>query len=334
RYVYPSGDSPNFLVFNLTEYEITIEPDKMLQVVYNYTVTYPSLEQFEFRRTFLYDNSLIIVQMVFIDHFKIEGEIDSLGTLHFDPVPDTKNSYITKHAGTLSSEQGDEVSLIFTKKAQEDDEDSNPWGFGGTNFMIVTIIVIIAILLIIIIMTRHLNRKGQLSTSDQEKVSGKRLLKSRAVRKPRKAISAKRPRKRAAPKKKVTDPEASRKKLNKEIGKILKITARLKKDYKADLISKEMYDKLREDYKHKLKNLRKEKVRFDKLTEARATPESPELNELLKKKEAILNAINKLEEDKASGTITKDLYDDMMPVYKGQAVEILEKIDNLKERKI
>lgn len=332
KYIYPSSESPNFYVFNLTEYEITIGPNELLQVIYNYTITYSSLEQFQFGRTFLYNNSYIIVEISLIDRFQIEGEIDSIGTLQIDPVPDTKNSYITKHADILSSEQGDVVSLIFTKKAQED-EDSNPWEFGGTNFMIVTIIVIIAILLIIIIMIRHLNRQEQALSSEQDKGAVKHQLKSRAVRKPRKAVTVHSPRKRAAPKKKVTDPEVSRKKLNKEISKILKITARLKKDYKADLISKEMYDKLREDYKHKLKNLRKEKARFDKLTETQATPESPELNELFKKKEAILKAINKLEEDKESGIITKELYNDMMPVYKRQAVEILEKIDKFEERK-
>jgi uncharacterized membrane protein len=332
-HVYPSEFSPNFIYFNLTEYGINIEPQKTLQLVYNYTLGYPSTNKFTYTRIFLYDNSDVIIMINANKNYNVEGVVDDSGKLTLEPV-DSK-TYITKHDETLSVDQGQSLSFIFTQKESGDEDGSDQESLLENELLWVIIIIVLIAIMILFRYRRSRNLDQEL---DQEVRAKKRskpssvkaagIAKQKKVKPPRKVKDEKKKKDASG------NIEDTRRKVNLEIKKILKITDRLKKDHKNGLISKEMYDKLRDEYKPKLKKLRKEKDRLDKIKEDQATGKAPELNELLKKKKTILNAINKLDEDRESGTISKDLYNDMMPVYKNQAVEILEKIDNLKGRNL
>jgi len=119
--------------------------------------------------------------------------------------------------------------------------------------------------------------------------------------------------------------------------KLLKTTNRLKSDYKEGLITKEIYDNLRIEYKQKLKIINKKIEKWDtesgteRGVEIDSKDEAPELKKLMVKKEKILKAINKLEDDKEAGIIDDELYEEMAGTYKKQAIEIMRNIDHLRE---
>ncbi|MDP7265879.1 MAG: hypothetical protein QGH39_10025, partial [Candidatus Thermoplasmatota archaeon] len=58
---------------------------------------------------------------------------------------------------------------------------------------------------------------------------------------------------------------------------------------------------------------------------------SKEMKELIDKKEQMLKAISKLEDDREAGILDEELYGEMVGIYKKQTIEILREIDRIKE---
>jgi hypothetical protein len=219
-----------------------------------------------------------------------------------------------------------------------------------SNFSLYLIFIIIIILIILSIIIRFYFQKKSLAIEKEEqkkiqkekrkteqmKVSERSLKGSPSAKKSKKQeLEGEGAQKLKSSSKKTS----SRKDLIAEKKKILKAQDRIKKDYKEGLITKEMFDNLKNDYKQKLKVVNKKLEKMDKRTgddldqDYEDKEHSPELSKLIARKEKILKAINKLEDDRESGVLDEELYKEMVGTYKKQAIEILEMIDEIKGNK-
>lgn len=358
--VYPSG---NFLVSDLKNNNMSIAANESLEIVFVYSLEYPLTDQFTFTKTFLYNNSNVIIIIEPNENFKVDGK-EGLKLIY----ESNTKTYVTEHAVTLSKELSEYITVEFTKKSNAVDEDGGTAKSGDPSLM--NLIYIFAIIIIAIIITifvryqrqktlaaskasqapqatpRAIARQKTRKKTDHEKGGrvtggpsevGKKITKT----KPAKSL-AKKPGKKQEKKqgKKPTEkpPDKSRSRLIQEKKKLLKTIERIKSDHKEGVISKEIFDKLKNEYKQKLKNINKKIERIDKQGELggsgeiEADVESLELEKLMNKKEKILKAIKKLDEDKEAGVLDKDLYDEMSAAYKKQAIEILKKIDHVREK--
>ncbi len=320
----------NFLYLNLSKEGISIKPNETLKVVFKFNLDYRSTDKFKFRRIFLYDNYNVFIIIKTNKKYKAEGE-EGL-ELYYEPTTET---YANKQHGTFSQESGESISISFTQKSSDGDqngeENENDSALNSSNFFYVVIIIVILILICIIYFrhrTREKSTKIQTPSQTKRKSSKIKTALSKKQRIHEKQKIQKSNQKSAkAGKSEIESDQPSRKKLILEKKTILKTTNRLKKDYKEGLISKEIFDNLKDEYKQKLKIINKKLEKSDV-----SSKPSPEMEKLLAKKEKILKAINKLEEDRKSGDLDEDLYEEMVGTYKKQAIEILKKIDILKER--
>jgi hypothetical protein len=335
--VYPSV---NFLVTDLEDNNISVKSNETLEIIFVYSVEYPSVDKFDFSKTFLYNNSNIIIIIDPNNNFKIEGK-EGL-TLIYEP--NTK-TYVTEHPQVLSKELGEMITVSFSKtQVQNGGEDSNSKSGFKLNDMLIAIIII-SIVIVITIITLVIKFLTHEKSEDTQKLEarGTKPKKPRASAKTRELVSkttttrpARSTKKEKGKEKEKQKPE--RKALIHEKKKILKTTDRIKSDYKDGTISKETFENLKTDYKKKLKTINKKIARIDKdqeldeIDEEEIKHESPELKKLMNKKEKILKAIKKLEEDKEAGVLDEDLFDEMSAAYKKQAIEILQKIDQVREK--
>jgi hypothetical protein len=334
----PSG---NFLVANLSKYAVSIETDEDLQIVYVYHLTYPDIDEYSFTKLFLYNNSNVIIMIKPFEDLKVEGK-------DFDLIFDeTSNTYANEHYKTLDRSFSENITFIFSKKSNTGNGDPNSKNDSSSlstetlQIIFVAVILIVCIIVTVLIKFSGGNKK-QSSTNKSKAYDQDRKPSQR-----RSSSSHNRPSKRSSAmgtgskdtrsvKTKPNKSKKSRSDLVAEKKMVLKATKRLKLDYKDDIITKETHDKLREDYKQKLNKINKKIARYDKNHGDSETDEdeieeiSPELEKLYNKKEKILKAIKKLEEDKKAGNIDEELYEEMIPVYKKQAIDILKKIDNQK----
>jgi hypothetical protein len=329
--VYPSV---NFLVTNLSDNNLSIGPGETYKLVFQYLLSYSSAEEYTFRKTFLYNNSEILIIITPNENFNVKG--DENVKLIYDS---TAKRYATQHADTLSMEFGESLVITFSKKAVATNGDP-PDNNEEFDYNIVLYLLLIGISIIIIAVflgyrSKKAMQEEKRRIAEQERrknQAGKKKGTHRKSRKPETIKPEKKPVK--------TKPmgENKRDKFIKDKKKLLKTTNRLKSDYKEGLISKESYDKLRVDYKQKLKTINKKIERLDKQgdggTDIETEDESQELKRLQAKKEKILKAINKLEDDREAGIIDDELYDEMAGTYKKQAIEIMQSIDQVRENEL
>ncbi len=322
----------NFLYVNTTG-NVSLKPGEILQMAFSYTLEYPIAEKNLFGKTFLYDNENILITFEPFEDTQVKGEND-LELIYLA----SSNKYVTQHSVTLSKIQGEGISFSFSKdlNAGDDDTDPGPVKVSSENStkMFIYILIIIAIGFVIIM---FIYKKGNKNQTIQEE-AGTHSVGTKTSTRQKRAAS------KWAVQESEHDPEPAdekvetvssvedRSELTGEIKKILKTTERLKKDYKSGLISKEIFDELRGEYKLKLKKIKKRIAEFDEeSTQNASKAESKEMRELLLKKERMLKAISKLEDDRETGVLDEELYEEMVGVYKKQTIEILKEIDRIKE---
>ncbi|MDP6156949.1 MAG: hypothetical protein QF682_12565 [Candidatus Thermoplasmatota archaeon] len=331
--------NPNFLYANITESGIVLKPGEPLQLVSAYNLEYLPPEKNRFGMTFYYNVSNILITFEPFENTKVEGE-DNLELIYLSDV----NKYVTQHIENLSRASSERLSFTFSKSLDvgddDTDSDSDPKSSESSSKMLIIILIIIAIGLVLIIYIgyqKNYKRKLALldarASSDLNKSTGaqKRAASKWALRERENEDDLK-----ERYEKVETIPHVDeRNKLTGEIKKILKTTERLKRDYKVGLISKEIFDDLRGEYKVKLKKIKKRIAELDVLAEESANNElmvgSKEMKELIDKKEQMLKAISKLEDDREAGILDEELYGEMVGIYKKQTIEILREIDRIKE---
>jgi hypothetical protein len=348
---YPSG---NFLVVDLGDYNISIKPGEPLLIEFAYHLTYKAKDLFNFSKTFLYNNSNVIVMIKPYNDLKAEGVGIEL------IYNEESNTYATQHTQKYKREISDSVTFRFSKISQSNNGDPTNgdstsssdnliFGMSKESFQILLVLIIIIICIIITFIVRSYRQKDLQETSKGNREirprAGRNMGNSRKSSTHRKGPKAHRDdvtpastgKRKSRTKSKPESSNESRSALVSEKKKILKTKNRLKNDYKDDLISKETYDKIRSEYKQKLKILNKKITKLDKTEEEekplriKSEEMSPELEKLHAKKEKILKAIKKLESDKAAGELDPDLYDEMSSSYKKQAIQILQEIDEIGE---
>jgi hypothetical protein len=327
----------NFLFINLSVEDVSIQPGETLKVVYKFNLDYKNTNKFTFQRTFLYENKNVIIFIQPSKQYNVKGE-EGL-QLIYNPETET---YATRHGTAFPRDFGESMSISFERDVvQEPKENDDGENVLDTNSLLMLIILIIAICLIIIIYVRSRSSQEKPPSPKTSEVSRRRQTTKRRP----KEESVKRPRpsgrkgKETPAKPKPSKLPTQREKLVSEKKKVLKITDKLKTDYKNGVISKATYDKLRLEYKEKLKKTNKRIEKIDKSGEDDIesddeSSQSPELQKLLTKKDRILKAIKKLEDDLDAGEIDEDLFEEMSKAYKKQAVEILKKIDQVREKNL
>ncbi len=329
----------NFLYLNLSKEKISIKPNETLKVIFKFNLDYKSTDKFTFRRVFLYNNKNIIITIKTNTKYKVEGG-EGL-EFYYQP---TEETYANKQHGAFTREFGESISILFSKKSSDPDQNGDGTEKDSNLNLIFIIVLIIIICLVVIIYFRYrtteksakkqktLPKKRESSKSKNSTAKTKRIHNDKKIQKSN--IKKERTEKPDTESNLINhsnhanhDNHSSRKKLVQEKKVLLKTSERIKKDYKDGLISKEIFDNLRSEYKMKLKKINKKLENFEEEPEP-----SPEMKKLLVKKEKILNAINKLEDDRNSGDLDEEMYKEMAGTYKKQAIEILKKIDILKER--
>ncbi|MDP7265305.1 MAG: hypothetical protein QGH39_07070, partial [Candidatus Thermoplasmatota archaeon] len=252
--------NPNFLYANITESGIVLKPGEPLQLVSAYNLEYLPPEKNRFGMTFYYNVSNILITFEPFENTKVEGE-DNLELIYLSDV----NKYVTQHIENLSRASSERLSFTFSKSLDvgddDTDSDSDPKSSESSSKMLIIILIIIAIGLVLIIYIgyqKNYKRKLALldarASSDLNKSTGaqKRAASKWALRERENEDDLK-----ERYEKVETIPHVDeRNKLTGEIKKILKTTERLKRDYKVGLISKEIFDDLRGEYKVKLKKIK------------------------------------------------------------------------------
>jgi hypothetical protein len=157
--LYPSQFSPNFLYGNLSEENLTIEPESKLEVVYKYTLKFSSTEEFSYYRTFLYKNEDVIVIIETNDGIVAEGKnnIELIYNAESD-------SFITSHSESTSMELGDDVTIEFKKddgSVTGDDENNDKSESSISIDPVLIFIVIIIVIGLVISIISWLRKKNK-----------------------------------------------------------------------------------------------------------------------------------------------------------------------------
>jgi hypothetical protein len=338
----PAG---NFLKTNFSAYNITIKPQETFRLIFIYPLVYDNPEKFYFGTTFLYNTSEVLLIITPQEDYSVEGD-ENVKLIYQSEA----KKYATEHANTLSMVLGESILITFSEKIDVNGNgDDTKNGDDESNMTLYLILIIIVILIVLTMIIRfYFHKKSlEIEREEQEKLQKKEptAKQIKGVEKPTRksppatkrikhnSESSERPKK----SKSASQEKSKRQDLISEKKKILKTQERMKRDYKDGLITKEMFENLKNDYKQKLKKINKRLEKEDKQTGNKQdqdfdeNEQAPELNMLIARKEKILKAINRLEEDKESGRLDPELYEEMVGAYKKQAIEILEKIDELKE---
>lgn len=311
----------NFISIDLADTNRTLEPNETIKIVFEYRLEYPGdRDTLEFNRTFLYETKDVVVMVI-----PVFGYVVTTGSNLDLILQEDSGVYVTNHTESVDLGISDSISIDLaypeTPGVDDDDDDDDD----NSSFYLFLIIggMILLFIAVFIILKFKLVKEDRVE--DRSKKVGKKGKSDKIEKKDR---SPKAGEIRSSSKNELRDWKKKEKMIS-------KTTDRLKSDYRAGLISKEIYNDLRKKYKNEKRALDE---RFLKLKEEAISKESKKkksktILELEEKKETILSAIEKLDNDKDAGIIDKDLHKELMKAYKKKAVDILKKIDSEREKK-
>ena len=104
----------------------------------------------------------------------------------------------------------------------------------------------------------------------------------------------------------------------------------MKIDYKSELLTKEMYDEMDNNYQKRVKEINKRLIGIDRQSPEFNDQTRRRLEDLLKKKKNLLTAIKKLDDDYNTGGLSKESHEKLRRGYKDKVIEIMKSIDRIR----
>jgi hypothetical protein len=152
--LFPSTYSPNFLFANLSSENLTIEPSQTLELVFKYTLKYDDIKDASFHKTFLYDNSNIVLFIELNDDIKAEGK-ENVEIIFDEP----SGKYITKHSADSSKALGEFITISFAANENGDGKNNNDDDKEGEDSDYTLYILLIMVIAIAITVLLKLKKK-------------------------------------------------------------------------------------------------------------------------------------------------------------------------------
>jgi hypothetical protein len=153
--VYPSTYSPNFLFANLSSENMTIEPSQTLELVFKYTLKYDDIKDATFHKTFLYDNSNIVLFIELNDDLKAEGK-ENVEIIFDEP----SGKYVTKHSADSSKAIGEFITISFAANDNiNNDKNKNGDDKEGEDTDYIIYIILVLVVAVVVTVLLKLKKK-------------------------------------------------------------------------------------------------------------------------------------------------------------------------------
>ena len=316
-----------------------LEPNGFMELTLIYAVEFQErTNRFEYVKEFQYTTDAIMVAVFSVSGYEVESKEIELTRM--------ESAYVIPHqTGDVrlpSASAGETIEIIISKESHEGTEETGFFSnMSGGELFILVLFIMIMIGLIIHVSRRREKEEGlnkQRASKDTGRDKGFHTAITRKSSIESKSDSA---HKEVVEVTSSEDLEKERKDLISEKKKVLLSKKRLKKDFKAELLTSDMFNDMNDKYQMKLKDINKKILKMDRrIEDERVKPKAGSTgeklhnakygkNKLAVRKRTLLSVLKYLDQNYENGNIPIDIYEELKAEYKKETVEVLKAIDQI-----